>query len=139
MPAEMKGHSSFGFQRPVSHPALVGLLPSSSSSAAASYRACFVKEPQETMREKSRWLIQLDQFLCLVEALSWAGGGSSLRCPAALAQVACVRSLHKSLSPPALGCRGRRAAGGGGALWRKVSAGFLESCPGFPAKKTNKK
>lgn len=46
---------------------LVGFLPFSPFSQLPGHRACFVKDPRETMRENSFYFIRLDEFMCLGE------------------------------------------------------------------------
>lgn len=54
---------------------LVGVLPFSLFSQLPGYKARFVKDPQETMRENSFYFIRLDEFMCLGEGCPCVGVG----------------------------------------------------------------
>lgn len=54
---------------------LVGVLPFSPSSQLPGYKACFVKDSQETMRKNSFYFIRLDEFMCLEEGCPCVGVG----------------------------------------------------------------
>lgn len=53
----------------------VGFLSFSPFLELPGHRACFVKDPQETMRENSFYFIRLDPFMCVGEGHPCVGVG----------------------------------------------------------------
>lgn len=117
------------------------LLEASWMHAFFTLSSCQATEPvlwkilkKQWGKTASAWLDWIN--LCAMgRCLAWLGEG----CPVLVVAHACpLGHFMSNEAPMVAGIAGRGGRGWRRSVWREISAVCLESCPGFPAKKTNK-